>query len=127
MTVSAATFLLVNLKLVRAKNKSIKVFATTTLETMAHWESDFLISNPSLQIHAVNKFSINGRPVVTVLLSVWDRRWGANENDVKMVDYYIVDSLANEFTLVDQVGHNDVQRHEVYLHKTNYYRVTLSG
>ena len=85
------------------------------------------MANPSLQIHAVSKFTVDGRPVVTVLLSVWDRRWGANENDVKMVDYYRVDSLSNEFTLVDQVGHNDVQRHEVYLHNADYYRVTLSG
>ena len=60
---------------------SVKVYSTITLETLAHWESDFLMANPSLQIHAVSKFTINRRPVVNVILLVWDWRWGVNENE----------------------------------------------
>jgi len=105
----------------------IKVFSTTTIHTIAAWESDFLCSNPSLQIHSVSKFNVHGKQVVAVLLSVWDRRWGATENDNKLLSYYIVDSLSNKFVLVDQVADGDAQKHEVYLHKTNFYRVTLSG
>lgn len=52
----------------------IKVFSTTTIHTIAAWESDFLCSNPSLQIHSVSKFNVHGKQVVAVLLSVWDRR-----------------------------------------------------
>ena len=52
----------------------IKVFSTTTIDTIATWESDFLCSNPSLQIHSVSKFNVHGKQVVAVLLSVWDRR-----------------------------------------------------
>ena len=46
-----------------------------------------------------NQFISDGQSYVTLLISIWDRRWSNTnvEEDVKYVSYYVLDSQSNQF------------------------------
>ena len=46
-----------------------------------------------------NRSISDGQSYVTLLISIWDRRWSNTnvEEDVKYVSYYVLDSQSNQF------------------------------
>ena len=108
----------------------IKVHSTITLETIQTWESDFLTQNPSLELISINSFHRNSQQYITVLLSVWDRRWSNSnyddEADSKIITYYTLNSCSNQFHKVAQLEHSETKKHKVYLHQTTFYTITLN-
>ena len=52
-----------------------------------------------LRIHPFYSFLSDGQSYITLLISIWDRRWSNTnvEEDIKYVSYYVLDSQSNQF------------------------------
>ena len=102
---------------------SVKAHATTSMEVFWEVQSEYLMAQPSVQLHSVGE---NG----TVLLSVWDRAEPENgdeegEEDARLVSYYSMFANSHRLHLIDQVRNTAQCQSKIYIASENIYKIII--